>query len=399
METKIKDLGGFKIGLPEEEARAERAVEDVFKEKIEREKREAKEKFSSLINLVNERYNNSDLARNPDQLKCFKEHNEDILNLCIERGIQREMNEKELKMLEVAAILHDLNKGDNPPDDKKDIPNYVLAIHGDNAAEEAKKILERNEGVLKEILGEEYTDEDKEKAINTVSNAIRSHMGPHPGFMDFILNGANAKLKEKGEEAIEHPYPEEGNIVAEVLLAADMRSLAGNKGREKVLAIRGVSEFFQDLDRKTCKEYNQYLKSSSLGEITMGEAALLSGFDSAEQARDMIKNEGDRKWVGEAIEKSKKEPYRYSYFIKNNKGEMEKVLSEPLRWEKTIAKRAEYLKKKNDKTSHIDFLGKKNKLLDQMEDNLRMGKISNIDKLQEEILQVEENMRKAQERS
>ncbi|MBU0723109.1 HD domain-containing protein [Patescibacteria group bacterium] len=314
-------------GLINEETEEENPVrteQELETEEIDKEKEAAGENFSSLIELVKQRYQSPDSTlSNSEQLEAFEKHNQEVLDLCIERGIQKGLGKKELKMLEVAAVLHDLNKGDKPASEVVDIPNYILAAHGDMAAKEIKEIVNTHPEVLDKILEEGYTEEEKEEVIDRIKKAIKSHMGPHPGFMDEILTKVNQALQEKGMAEIEHPYPEEGDEIAKTLLAAnmhlqvdeiaktllavDMRALAGEEGRKKVLAIRSAVPFFKEQDEQLCLEYKEYGIH-----LSVGEAALLSGFDSAEQAQNMLKDPEDNKWVGQAIEASKEKNYIYA---------------------------------------------------------------------------------------
>jgi hypothetical protein len=275
---------------------------------VENEKKEARENFGALLDLVFKRYEspNSTITNSPEQIKTFEGHAEEVLNLCIERGIEKDLSVKELKTLEVAAILHDLTKGDRPGPEFLDIPNYMLAAHGELGAQGTERILRNDPEIISKILGGNYSADEVEKTIGLVSGAIRTHMGPHPGFMTFILNGVNARLKEKGLSELRHPFPPEGEVVSETLLAADMCSLAGRKGREKILVIRSAAPNFGQEDEELCVEYKKHGI-----DLTPGEAALLSAFSSAEQARDMLKNEEDKLWINSAIEDSKKDDYLY----------------------------------------------------------------------------------------
>lgn len=278
--------------------------------KIETEFDEAKTRFSPLIELVNQRYEAKDstIANKPEQLETFKAHNNDILKMCVELGLKKDFTDKELQTLEVSAILHDGTKADLPEEGAQNIPNYALAVHGEKMAGEVDDILNENPNILKEILGENYDPKEGEATAENIKTAIRCHMGPHPGFMTGILSGVNAKIKESnsGLQEIEHPYPPEGDKIAETLLAADMASLADSGGRKKIMAIRADVPFFTDQDQKLVNSY----KNKGI-DLLMGEAALLSGFDSAEQARDMIKNEEDKEWINQKIEESKKQSYAY----------------------------------------------------------------------------------------
>ena len=194
----------------------------------------------------------------------------------------------------------------SPSEKITDIPNYVLASHGEMGAQEVKSIIGQHPEILSKILGEEYNQKEADETIITIENAIRCHMGPNPGFIEKILESVNKVLKRRGESEIKYPYPEKGDVVAETLLAADMCSLAGRKGREKVLAIRSNVPFFKEQDEILSKEYEKFGL-----DLSPGEAALLSGFDSAEQSRDMLKDLADREWVNKAIEASKEKDYLY----------------------------------------------------------------------------------------
>lgn len=264
-----------------------------LEEKIKNEQTESREIFGDLIQRINARYEKLPNGMRED----FIAHNEEILNGAIEVGMKNEFSEKELRMLEMAAIWHDACKADAAPEEFKDIPNYALLIHGEKASQEIPEII-TDELLIK--AG--FSKEEFENVRLQIGDAILEHMGPHPGFMTVMLNGANVKLREMGKPEIVHPKAK--GKISEALLASDMRSLAGVKGRNKVLAIRYNVPFFKEQDKKTVEEYAKYDI-----EITDSEAALLSGFDSAGQARDMIENMRNKEWVGEALEDSKVEQY------------------------------------------------------------------------------------------
>lgn len=271
--------------------------------KIENEKLEAKEKFAEVIDFVNKRYEGSATASSfsPEQLEVFKEHNEQVLDKCIEQGIRRGLDEEELAELETAAILHDMNKADSLPDWLEDVDNVMLVYHGEVAAGE----LAFNEE-LREILKDKFGEERFEKNILHLQTAIRSHMGPHPGFMSEALRVANEQLKIKGVEPIEHPRPKEGDKVAEILLAVDMYSLASPKGAQKVVTLRNEAPVFKAEDEKLVAEYVK------LGiDLDIAEAAVLSAFDSACAARDMITNKEDKEWIEEAMKETIGAEYVY----------------------------------------------------------------------------------------
>jgi hypothetical protein len=262
--------------------------------------------FGELIQQVSARYEKMPAEMQED----FVAHNKEILSSAIELGIENEFSEKELKILEMAAVWHDACKADKAPEGFEDIPNYVLVTHGEKASREISEI------ITNELLGKAgFSKEEFESVRLQVADAILQHMGPHPGFMAGMLKAANEKLKAMGKPELIHPKAE--GKISEALLAADMKSLAGVKGRNKVLTIRSSVPFFNEQDRKTVEEYAKYNIA-----ITIGEAALLSGFDSAVQARDMIKNEKYREWVNDALEDSKTKKYKMlGEKVRENSGE------------------------------------------------------------------------------
>ena len=159
---------------------------------VVKERQEARERYQDLITMVSARYESL-----PEKVRAdFIVHNQEILDNVVEVGIKKEMKPEELKALEISAILHDLNKADAPPEKLKDVPNYTLIAHGELAAEESKKIL------TDEKLKAYGFEGDLEAVRAMVSEAIREHMGPHPGFMTAMLEKANAILRAKGEKEI-----------------------------------------------------------------------------------------------------------------------------------------------------------------------------------------------------
>lgn len=273
-----------------EAPKGEESDVEKMKHLVEQEKEKASERFAHLIETVSSRYESL-----PEKVReDFISHNAEILEGAIELAIRNGFSERETVELELAAILHDMTKADKAPEGYEDIPQYTLVMHGLTASQEARRILTDDELGMNFVKSEPGSfDEIRE----TVSRAILEHMGPRPGFMSGMIEGVNKKLRERGEKEIE--YPEAHGKVSEALLAADMKSLAGIKGREKVLSIRSNVEFFKKQDEGTAVEY-----SAHGIELTPSEAALLSGFKSAEEARDMITNEDFKAWIDDAIKGS-----------------------------------------------------------------------------------------------
>jgi hypothetical protein len=292
--------------------------EGEISKKIGMEQQESRERFGDLIEMVSKKYENL-----PENMKKdFIEHNQEILDSAIELGTKNEFSKGDLQKLELASILHDMTKADSVPEEYKNIPNYTLAMHAKKAAE-----------LVPDILTDEYLEKhgimgDSEEVRRDVAKAILEHMGPRPGFMEGILTKFNKDMEAKGGKGIDYPAAE--GKVSEALLAADMKSLAGEKGRKKILSIRNNVSSFSDQDKKMVEEYK--LRGIDLSQ---GEAALLSGFDSAFQARDMLGNEKNREWVNQTIKKSKKGEYSY--------GEEGKKLD----WQTAEDKRKQFEEKKS----------------------------------------------------
>ena len=264
-------------------------------EKIKAEKERVKDTYKDLINMTSAEYENL-----PEKMReDFSLHNEEILENVIEYGIRNGFNEREMAELELASILHDKTKARSVPEEYKDVPNYTLVMHGKTAAEEVPQVLTDEE------LGKYFIESQEgnfEEMRRTISQAILEHMGPRPGFMTGMIEAANKKLQDMGEPEIQ--YPEANGKISEALLAADMKSLAGTKGRNKVLSIRANVEFFKRQDNDTAELY----KAHGV-DLTPAEAALLSGFQSAFEARDMNKSEKSKDWIDGDIEKSMDEEY------------------------------------------------------------------------------------------
>ena len=287
--------------------------EGEFLKKVEQERREAKERFGSLIDSVSERYGNLPEAMRED----FVLHNGEILDGAIELGMKKGFSKEELEKLELSAIFHDMTKADAVPEEFKDVPNYTLAMHAKSAAEKVPEFL------TDEKLKELNIEGDPEAIRQEVSRAILEHMGPIPGFMSGLLEGFNKKMESKGEKGVD--YPEAKGKISEALLAADMKSLAGEKGRKKILSIRANVEFFKQQDLALAEEYKKFGI-----DLSQGEAALISGFASADQARDMQKDQENWKWINDSIEKSKQVAYAFPNSEK------------PMQWEEVYAKMKHY---------------------------------------------------------
>ena len=307
------------IEVPQEKKDFE---QEEFQTRLEKEKKEIREQYKDLIDLVNQRYERGILS--PDQLVEFKQHNEEILDFSLELALGKKFDQEEIRILSMAAILHDLTKADPLPAEVSHIKIYNLVVHGQQAAQESKEILTND--YLEKHGFENYSVQELEKARKEVSQAINQHMGPHPGFMSDMLKKTNQALTKEGKPLIEHPTAQ--GKISEILLSADMGSLASVNGRKKVLNIRAAGENFQKTDQETVEEYQK------LGiDLRQGEAALLSGFESGRQAIAMIKDPQGRAWIETLFKESKKAEY---YFAQDPR---------PLNFETAIGKEKEFEEK------------------------------------------------------
>lgn len=317
-----------------------------LEQRIQQEKEAVRQNFAFLIQAVADRYDSPGSFLEGENRRNFEIHNDEMLDMCIERGMEKGMAVAELRMLEVAAILHDIAKADlnsvaaqrlGLPAKAGEISVLAFISHHELAARDVRPLLEQQPELIDHILGPNHSPADVDAAIQRIETAIRAHMGPHnppgqnePGyFMDGILAFGNGALTAIGTEAqIKHPYPEPGDVVAETLLVADMRSLAGIQGRNRIMGLRATDNRFLTEDAQTVQEYSELDI-----ELSLGEAALISAFDSAFCARDMLPNESDREWVDQVIEESKMVEYPYG---------SDEIVS----WQAIRDKRAQYKDKK-----------------------------------------------------
>lgn len=262
--------------------------------------------FDYLYDVVDSRYD-SEFGDNKEKLEKYKAHYREVVGYAKEIGAEVELTEIEMAKLEVAAILHDLTKGDPAPEDVPEDakPMYWLVAHGQTAADEIRqKVQEEDDSEIKRamqsIVDMDPDNQNIEQVANDIASAIERHMGPNPGFMSDVLDGpenpktgernggVNKALREGGYPEIKHPAPEEWDKVAQVLLAADMQSLAGPNGVKKVMGDREKLPYFRADDEVVVKGYK------SVGvDITMGEVAFLSAYKTATDSRDMVEPYGD----------------------------------------------------------------------------------------------------------
>jgi hypothetical protein len=289
------------------------------------------EEVRVVYESVDKRYDSSELALNPERLTKYKEHFREVTEMAVEYAERIELPEGEVALLAVAAGLHDLTKGDTPPPDIPDSVKHIywLVAHGETAAAEVGQYLDANPSV-QDFLKTANPGLGDFAIKERIEMAIRSHMGPNPGFMEGVLNYVNGELGE--DSRISHPYPEEGDRVAEILLAADMKSLAGPQGVEKV-----IGDIMADKKEGGWREEAQLEaeKANELGyDFTTAQMAFLSAYDSGVNAFTMIKNDEDKEWVGEALDETE----NHIFVIEGEKVDAREVIE---RWNKYNAEAGE----------------------------------------------------------
>lgn len=221
---------------------------------------EPQELVRSFVNHV---YENADQPL--EKKEAFKLHNETILNYAEALAEEENLSPEDLKILKMAAELHDVSKFDVP-----------LVKHGIESAKIARE-------KLRELS---FSAGDIEK----VASAIERHMGPLPGFMA----DAAKKWEEKTGEKIEFPRPE--NEVDRQLYDADMLSLIDEGGINKILKIRATEKWAQDEDQKIAAEKG----------ITQEEVAWLSALKSGQEAAASLFTESAKKKGKELLDKAQK---------------------------------------------------------------------------------------------
>lgn len=279
------------------------------KSELDIEKEKARKRFEPLIRFIDSRYRSqeSTIAKNETLTRSFEAHNFEVLDSAIELGLKKGLGDDELMTLEIAAILHDLAKADLPAEELKDIKGFVVVNHHEMAAGEVENILKEK---YPQILGLDMKNQEQasraDKIISSVKNAILCHMGPSPGFMAQTLKGVNEELEKKGRPEIVHPKPNDD--ISKILLAADMRVLAGSGGIQKILNIR-ANDYLEG-DQELCAEYGK------LGlELSVPEAALISASQSARDAVAMVKSEcgeEEARWIQAAFDSAKRAEFSYS---------------------------------------------------------------------------------------
>ena len=284
-----ENRSGNVIPIEEGQRIKDRRVEKNLLEKIELERWNVCEKFGDLITMVSDRYENLPA----ESREAYNNHNKDIIDKAMELGVRNDFSKENLQNLGLAAILHDMNKADEVPEEYADIPHYALATHAKLAAEAVPGIL------TDEYLKSKNIESDFDTVRGEVAKAILEHMGPRPGFMDRILEKFNEEMKKRGQAELDYPHVE--GEVSEALLAADMVSLVGPAGWQKIFADRFSIGKFRKEDEATSKEYAKYGI-----DLAPGEAAILSAYASSIDALNMFSDEKNRKWIEGYLAESKK---------------------------------------------------------------------------------------------
>ncbi|MDA3815270.1 MAG: hypothetical protein PF549_02795 [Patescibacteria group bacterium] len=324
-------------------------------EKIEK-KNEIIERCGETLEYVYNLYDNYEplsSEENKDKLDKLKKHiGEEVLVFAVEEALRRGLDEEKCYLVGVSACLHDAGKAMDLPDYMKKIQGPVVEVYHhvlsceliDDNKENIRKMFKNGyPNKNKDELSDEFID----KKIEIVKDAIMSHMGPNPGFMKNMLdNVVNPQLDK--EKKITHPSPKEENIVAQILLAADMYSLANPNGVSKIMELRSDIEnapFFQKEDFELSYDYNRVSKKYKKNLlITVGEAAFISAYKSGLSAKDMFEEGTDnRKWIEKAISDVKKTK-EFEYIFKEipKGGEVVDKIEMKVNPKETIKKMEEY---------------------------------------------------------
>ena len=265
-------------------------------EKIKFEQAEARERFLSLDEKVEERY-----GRFPEAVQeKYVTHNEQIRDFVIELAMHEGFPKEDLLVAEMAATWHDSTKGDEPPAGFQDVKYYALAMHAKTAADLVPEIF--TDEYLKDINFEgEYGTARQE-----IARSIMEHMGPRPGFMDDILKYFNQEMEKRGSIGVDYPKAESKS--GKVLLEADMMGLVSPEGIKKVFGDRMVIENFRREDEELAKKYNDEVSNL---DFTSGEAAILSAFENFQSVREMDLGEYALGRIDELEEEAKKMEFSY----------------------------------------------------------------------------------------
>lgn len=268
------------------------------------------ERYGVLFDLVNSRYDASETLK-PKEKIAYKIHYLQVVDAAIERSVECGVDiesREDHECLVVAAILHDLTKGDPAPVEFSELKFYTIVAHGQQASDEVPSILKNNPHILTEITGEQNpSDEDIARVSEKIQRGILAHMGPNPGIMNFFLTKTNNQLEELGYDPIVHPRPKPGDRIAEILYAADMRTLASESGIQKIVQIRASGEHFRKEDQLLAEKLNNIFNIKA----TRSEIALMSAFQGAQDAVDSIKDPGDRTWVKKVLNDGLSGEYQY----------------------------------------------------------------------------------------
>jgi hypothetical protein len=257
---------------------------------------------------------------NKDKLDKLKKHiGEEVLVFAVEEALRRGLDEEKCYLVGVSACLHDAGKA-------MDLPDYMKKIQG--------PVVE----VYHHVLSCELIDDNKENKGKWLYHEIVK-----PGMLDNVVNPQLDK-----EKKITHPSPKEENIVAQILLAADMYSLANPNGVSKIMELRSDIEnapFFQKEDFELSYDYNRVSKKYKKNLlITVGEAAFISSYKSGLSAKDMFEEGTDnRKWIEKAISDVKKTK-EFEYIFKEipKGGEVVDKIEMKVNPKETIKKMEEY---------------------------------------------------------
>lgn len=259
---------------------------------------------NKLLDYAKDEYEGSPLLGERERKEFFN-HTEEVLSYVSKFSVKAGLNEKERKIAEIAAVLHDLGKTRAPPPEASEVRLYVLANHHEMGAAIV------DSAVSDDFLGKNgFAKEEFAEVREAVKQCIREHMGPHPGFMTDVLNGVNRELAEKGLPQIVHPQP--SSKPSQVLFAADMASMISENGIRKILAIRA------DKPAVYGKHHEALLKATNktADQIRYEEYALLSVLKSGEDVVGILSAQNPR--LAGQVKEMHKEALRNEYRFPGN---------------------------------------------------------------------------------
>lgn len=248
--------------------------------------------FSDLFDMTEERYRRDDsLCTSPELISAYLQHTREVYKFATFFAVSLGLGESEIRLAQVAAILHDLTKADPPPDQITKYNNenaganiinlYALISHPHTCAD---KLSGMGYDFWQPIAESAKVSVDDAKA--KITSAIKVHSGPIPGFMQRQIK-CYTRLRGKQGELPDIPEvkPDPEDATTMILIMADMAGLCTQVGVEKIEQIR-----LGPLNKINSR------MAEAVG-LSEGLTAKMSAFMSGREGIEMIKNlEGKGNW-------------------------------------------------------------------------------------------------------